>query len=189
MENKTITQLRAHCDSILNGDNKMTAQEKETLLILIKKSVSPSRELTMATSEEEAYGSPSFENTTDEMWESSSSKLSESCATLAQALSDMIEVALIADMKKNNLTDVRKLEGLGDSVKDSLSDLSSSFNLPPDIAFKPALLGSFILSQVEDPIEAVLQVTNCLKVGESIIENATKMALSSLYLKQMLTEK
>jgi hypothetical protein len=189
MENKMITQLRAHCDSITNGSNKMTAQEKETLLILIKKSVSPSIGLTMATNEEEATAARSFENTPDEMMDESSEKLSSICASVALAFSELIEASLTDTMAKHNITDIDDLKEFDSSIKESLSAMSSTFNLPPDIAFKPVLLGSFIISQIEDPMEAVLQISNCLSVGESIIEHASQIAIHNLRLKQMLRSK
>ena len=167
-----ITRLVDFCNSTINDNNILSEQENETLLVLMRKCISPSPDYCKAVTEEEMDKCKVFVNSIDDGFgDESANILAETCTTLATALGKMISESLIPLMQREN-TDEPSFELLQEAMK----EMHKAYGLPPDMISKPILLGLFIFSTIEDPLVAMLNASKCMDIGEKLSADAIKIS-------------
>jgi hypothetical protein len=167
-----ITRLTAFCDATINGNNILTEQENETLLLLMRKCISPSAEYCNATTDEEIEKCKVFINSIDDGFgDGAADILAETCTTLATALGKMIGESLASSMQKENID-----EPSMEMLNAAMNDMYKTYGLIPDLLSKPIILGLFIFSTIEDPLLAMLHAYRCIEIGEKLSADAIKIS-------------
>ena len=167
-----ITRLAAFCEAVSNENQILTEQETETLLVLMRKCISPSPDYCKAVTEEEMDKCKVFVNSIDDGFgDESANILAETCTTLATALGKMISEHVAVLMKKENV-DEPPIEMLNAAME----EMYKTYGLPPDMISKPIILGLFVFSTIEDPLVALLNASKCIDIGEKLSGDAIRIS-------------
>ncbi len=167
-----ITRLVDFCNSSINDNQILTEQENETLLILMRKCVSPSADYFKASNEAEMDKCKVFENSIDDGFgDEASNILAETCTTLATALGKMIAEHVAVLMKKENVE-----EPPIEMLNEAMAEMYKTYGLPPDMISKPVILGLFVFSTIEDPLVALLNASKCIDIGEKLSGDAIRIS-------------
>jgi hypothetical protein len=154
------------------NDNILTEQENETLLLLMRKCISPTAEYCNASTDEEIEACRVFVNSIDDGFgDASADILAETCTTLATALGKMIADSLVPLMQREN-TDEPSFELLQEAMR----EMNKTYGFIPDLLSKPIILGMFIFSTIEDPLLAMLHAYKCIEIGEKLSADAIKIS-------------
>jgi hypothetical protein len=167
-----ITRLVDFCNSTINDNNILSEQENETLLVLMRKCISPSPDYCKAATEEEMDKCKVFVNSIDDGFgDEASNILAETCTTLATALGQMIAKNVAVLMKKEKVE-----EPPIEMLHEAMNEMYKTYGLPPDMLSKPVILGLFVFSTIEDPLVALLNASKCIDIGEKLSGDAIRIS-------------
>lgn len=178
MKKPIIEQLKEFTKNVNNQRNLLSKEEKETLLLLIRKCASPTEEYCNASGEEETDESRIFVNTIDDDFaESSAEFLSTLCTGIASTMGGLIADELVKMVKDEGLD-----EPTDEMVNEAIEAANTNNGLPPSFLQKPSIIGTFLIQSIEDPLVAMLQSNKCLEVGERVCKDAIKMSAMKMRL-------
>jgi hypothetical protein len=174
MKKSIINRLTDFCKETSSNNNTLTEQENETLLVLMRKCISPSPDYCNAVTEEQMDKAKVFLNSIDDGFGDASAEiLAETCTTLATDLGRLIAVELSVLMTNDKVN-----EPSMEMVSKAMSDVCTKHGFIPDLTSKPILLGLFVFSTIEDPLVAMLNANRCIDIGEKMIQDSLKISAS-----------
>jgi hypothetical protein len=127
------------------NDNKLNEHERHELSRLLKKALTPSKEILMAVGEEEILNSDIFVNLPDSylLMNSPSTSFGERLTAVSLTLGKMYGNYLI----ENNLKEI---------CEESFNNFLTYAGLPLNIQRKPTVLMHFLTTFLDDPLEILL---------------------------------
>jgi hypothetical protein len=134
------------------SDNKLTEQERYELSRLLKKALTPSKEILMAVGEEEILNSDIFVNMPDSyaLGNSPSTSFGGRFTTVSYTLGQMYGNYLI----DNNIRELSE---------ESFNNFLTNAGLPLNIQEKPTVLMHFLTTFLDDPLEILLNYKILIK--------------------------
>jgi hypothetical protein len=147
-----VTQTLRTYNEKYGVDNKLTAQEKETLMVLLRKALAPSLAMMAADTEETATKAEALENISDKkLFEGGFAiELSEAFSEASMRIGFMFGEYMV----RNNISE---------PTEETLFAFSAENNLPPIFFSKGVLIAHLHSLFVEDPLTLLMNYKQILQ--------------------------